>query len=87
MGLFGLLTLPVTGVLRLGWWVVEQVVDAAEAEMYDEDRIVADLRRLAADLEAGWITEREYAAAEAELLQRLSDAWARRTITPNGGAT
>lgn len=86
MGVIGLLTLPITGVARFGWWVVDQVIDAADDELHDEDRIVAELRRLAADFDAGRIDEREYASAEAHLLRRLSDAWVRgRAIAPNGG--
>jgi hypothetical protein len=67
----GLLTLPVTGPARAGWWVLEQVVGAAEAEMYDEDRIVAQMRTLAAEVESGRITEDEHAAAEAALIEQL----------------
>ncbi|QBI18687.1 gas vesicle protein [Egibacter rhizosphaerae] len=79
MGLIGsLLTLPVTGPARAGFWVVDQVVAAAEAELYDEGRIVAELRALAAEADAGRITEEEHAAAEEVLLERLMEARARR---------
>lgn len=78
MGLLSLLTLPVTGPVRGGWWVLEQIVAAAEGELYDEGRIVADLRALGADLEDGRISEEEHAAAEEALLERLMEARARR---------
>ncbi|MBW3619316.1 MAG: gas vesicle protein GvpG [Actinobacteria bacterium] len=78
MGLLRLLTLPITGPPRLGWWIIEQVVGAAEAELYDEDRIVAALRRLTAEVEEGRISEEEHAAAEGVLLARLAESRARR---------
>jgi hypothetical protein len=78
MGLLSLLTFPVTGPARGGWWVLQQIVNAAEAEMYDEARIIAELRALTADVEAGRISEDEHAAAEEVLLERLMEARARR---------
>jgi hypothetical protein len=78
MGLLSLLTFPITGPARGGWWVLEQIVEAAEAELYDEGRIVAELRALTADVEAGRISEQEHAAAEEVLLARLMEARARR---------
>ncbi len=84
MGLIrGLVTLPVAGPARAGWWVVEQVVGSAETELYDEGRIVADMRALAAEADAGAITEHEHARAEAILIERLVEARARR---PGRGA-
>jgi hypothetical protein len=78
MGLLSLLTWPVTGPARGGWWVLEQIVGAAEAELYDEGKIVAELRALTAEVEAGRISEEEHAAAEEILLARLMEARARR---------
>lgn len=78
MGLLSLLAAPVTAPARAGWWVLEQVVAAAEAELYDEDRIAAELRQLAAAAEEGAIGEAEHAAAEEVLLERLLEARARR---------
>jgi hypothetical protein len=72
--LTNLVTLPVTGPVKAGWWVVEQLIAAAEAELYDEDRIIAEIRALAGDLDAGRITEEEHAAAEEVLLERLMEA-------------
>jgi len=72
-----LVSLPVTG----PWWVLQQIVETAEAERYDEGRITAELRALAADVEAGRITEQEHAAAEELLLDRLLEARARRTAS------
>jgi hypothetical protein len=62
----GLLTLPITGPARAGWWILEQVIGAAEAELYDEDKITAQLRAL---------------AAEAALIERLVEARAHNQAT------
>lgn len=69
-----LLALPVIGPAQAGWWVLQQLVAAAEDELYDEDRIVAEIRALAAQLDEGHITEEEHAIAEEALLERLVEA-------------
>jgi hypothetical protein len=69
-----LLTLPFAGPARATGWVMGQIITAAEQELHDEDRIVGHIRELAADLEAGRITEEEHAAAEEQLLDRLLEA-------------
>jgi len=74
MGLItGLLTLPLAPVRGMTW-VAGQLVAVAERQFYDPDAIYAELRELAADLEAGRITEDEFDRAEDVLLQRLQDA-------------
>jgi hypothetical protein len=79
MGLIrGLLTAPIALPARSGWWVIEQIVGAAEADLHDEGRLIAELRALAADADAGHISEEEHAAAEAVLLERLVEARAWR---------
>lgn len=71
MGLIGgLLTLPLAPVRGLAW-VVEQVVDEAEAQLYDPRRIRAELADAAAALERGEIDEQTYEELEQELLERL----------------
>lgn len=80
MGLIrGLLTAPIVGPARAGWWVMEQIVGTAEAELYDEGAIVTQIRVLAAEADAGRISEEDHAAAESELLARLVEARRRRT--------
>jgi hypothetical protein len=69
-----LLALPVTGPARAGWWLLEQILAAAEDDLYDEDRIVARIRALADEFEAGNITEEEHAFAEEALLEKLVEA-------------
>jgi hypothetical protein len=74
MGLFtGLLTLPLAPV-RGVMWVAEQVTDEAERQLYDEDRIQAELMQLELDAEDGKIDEEEQRATEDELLERLAVA-------------
>jgi len=74
MGLLtGLLTLPLAPV-RGVVWVAGQLTAAAEREFTDPAAIHAELRRLAADLEAGLITEAEFDQAEDQLLDRLQQS-------------
>lgn len=63
----GLLTGPLHGLE----WVARQVAEIADSEMNDPKRIEAELRALAAALEAGEITEAAFEAREAELLAEL----------------
>ena len=78
MGLLSALSWPMTGPVRGGWWLLQQIAAAGEAELYDEGKIVAQLRALTADVEAGRISEQEHAAAEEVLLARLMEARAWR---------
>jgi hypothetical protein len=71
MGLIGgLLTLPLAPARGLVW-VLEQVVDEAEAQLHDPVRIRAELADAEAALERGEIDEETYEELERELLSRL----------------
>jgi Gas vesicle protein G len=71
MGLIsGLLTLPLAPV-RGTVWLAEKIQEQAEAEMYDESAIRESLLELEAAREAGVMDEREIAAAEDVLIERL----------------
>jgi uncharacterized membrane protein len=59
-------TLPVSG-LR---FILQQLLEMAERELRDEDRIRDELLLLQLRLEEGEISEEEYAAAEAALIAR-----------------
>lgn len=59
-------TLPVSG-LR---FILQQLLEMAERELLDEDRIRDELLLLQLRLEEGEISEEEYAAAEAALIAR-----------------
>jgi hypothetical protein len=66
----GLLTLPLAPV-RGTVWLAERIQEQAEAELYDEDAIRAQLMDIDAAREAGEIGEEEATQAEDELLERL----------------
>jgi gas vesicle protein GvpG len=71
MGLVtGLLTLPLAPARGLAW-VIEQVVEEADAQLYDPRRIRAELAEAEAALERGELDEPAYEAIERELLGRL----------------
>jgi chorismate mutase len=71
MGLIGgLLTLPLAPVRGVAW-VFDQVMDEAEAQLYDPARIRAELADAEAALERGEIDEETYETLERELLDRL----------------
>jgi hypothetical protein len=74
----GLLTLPLAPV-RGTIWLAEQLANAAEAELYDEDKIrreLVELDMLEAD---GLLQADERRMREDELLARLSIARRRRS--------
>jgi gas vesicle protein GvpG len=66
----GLLTLPLAPV-RGTVWLAERIQEQAEAELYDEDAIRAQLMDIEAAREAGEISEEEATQAEDQLLERL----------------
>ena len=71
MGLVGgLLSLPLAPARGLVW-VVNQVVEEADAQLHDPRRIRAELADAAGALERGEIDEQTYEELEDELLERL----------------
>lgn len=71
MGLIsGLLTLPLAPV-RGTVWIAERILEQAEAEMGDEQAIVAQLMEVDAARAAGELSEEEAAEMEDVLLERL----------------
>jgi hypothetical protein len=73
----GLLTLPLAPVRGLTW-VAGQLQDEVESQLYDEERIRAELLQLELDSEEGRVDEPERAAREDELFERLAIADMRR---------
>lgn len=73
----GLVSGLVLGPVKLLTWTAEQVLEAAEAQMYDEDALRAALVQLNQDLDAGVISEDEFLAAEDDLMERLAVARSR----------
>lgn len=71
MGLItGLLTLPLAPVRGVAW-IGERVLEQAEAELYDEDRIMRELIELEAAKDAGEVEEEEFGRRVDQLLERL----------------
>ena len=71
MGLIGgLLTLPLAPARGLVW-VLDQVVEEADAQLHDPRRIRAELAEAEAALERGELDEASYDALERELLDRV----------------
>ena len=78
MGLItGVLTLPLAPVRGLAW-IAGQIQDEAEDQLYNEDRIRAQLLQLELDSDDGLIDESERVARENDLLERLAIAGQRR---------
>ena len=81
MGFFtGLLTLPLAPV-RGVTWVVEQVADEVDRQLYDEGSIRRELLQLELEYEDGNIDEAERLMREEELFDRLAIAQQRRAGT------
>jgi hypothetical protein len=77
MGLFSaLLTLPLAPVRGVAW-VAEQVADEADSQLYDEDRIRAELLQVELDAEEGRLDDEERRALEDRLFERMAVAQAR----------
>jgi hypothetical protein len=78
MGLLtGVLTLPLAPVRGLAW-VAGQLQDEAEDQLYNEERIRAQLLQLEFDSEEGLVDDAERAAREDDLFERLAIADSRR---------
>jgi hypothetical protein len=68
-----LLLFPVTGPLDGTMWIAEKLLERAEAEIYDEGKVRAQLMELELRLDLGEIEEDEYMATEEFLLERLRE--------------
>lgn len=74
MGLLAtLVTLPLAPV-RAAVWVVDQVAQEADRQMFDETHIRAELVQLELDYDDGLVSDEERAAIEDEIFARLSVA-------------
>ncbi len=86
MGLFAaLVTLPLAPV-RGAAWVVEQVAEEAERQLYDQSRMRRELLQLELDRDAGLLSEDDYREQADELLGLLArareQAWAGAPAAP-----
>jgi Gas vesicle protein G len=85
VGLFtGLLTLPLAPV-RGVTWVLEQVVEEADRQLYDEQRIRRELLELELEFDDGSVSDEERSRREHELLERLAVAQLRKRPWPEEG--
>jgi Gas vesicle protein G len=78
MGLFKELVLLPLAPVRGTTWVAEQLAEEADRRLYDEENIKREMLQLELDAEEGRIGEKERAALENDLLDRLAVARRRR---------
>ena len=68
-----ILTLPVMGPIDGLLWIARTIEQQANAERWDEGKVVGALTELELELDLGKIDVEEYEAGEATLLQRLKE--------------
>jgi glycine/D-amino acid oxidase-like deaminating enzyme len=74
MGIFtALVTLPLAPVRGAGW-VVQQVAEEAERQLYDESNMRRELLQLELDHDAGLVSDETYEEQADELLARMAEA-------------
>jgi hypothetical protein len=64
-----MISAPMRGLFR----IFREVADRAEAEMYDEEGVKAELMAAYRQFEEGSLTEEAFAEREAELVERLDE--------------
>jgi hypothetical protein len=72
MGLFKELVLLPLAPVRGTAWVAEQITEEAERRLYDEENIKRELLQLEIESDEGLLGDKERAAKEDELLDRLA---------------
>ena len=82
MGLFKLLTFPVSGPVTGTRWVLQTLLEEAERAYYDPAAICQQMADLEAKHAAGLISEEELDRQEEALLERLMEARQRRPEGP-----
>jgi len=82
MGLFKLLTFPVSGPVTGTRWVLQTLLEEAERAYYDPAAIRQQMADLEAKHAAGLISEEELDRLEEALLERLMEARQRRPEGP-----
>jgi len=78
MGLFKELVLLPLAPVRGTVWVTEQITEEAERRLYDEESIKREMLQLEIESDEGLLGEKERAAKEDELLDRLAISRQRR---------
>lgn len=72
--LLKLVTFPVNALI----WLLEELRDRAEQELYDESKIRQELLELESRLKSGSISQEQYEVGEQALIDRLQEARRRR---------
>lgn len=65
---------------RALFFIFQEIHKRVEEELYDEERIINQLRSLQTSLELGDITEEEYDRVEEKLMERLETARERNKV-------
>jgi uncharacterized membrane protein len=71
MILWDILTFPIVAPVKGTVWVIEQIRDKALEEMYDPDKLRADLIQLRIRYERGAISEEEYSQQSETIWEQL----------------
>ncbi|MDP2740008.1 MAG: gas vesicle protein GvpG [Pseudorhodobacter sp.] len=71
--LLNTLLAPLIGPMKGLLWVAEQIKDQADAEIYDDSKILVELSELELRLDLGQIELKDFEAQEDVLLQRLQE--------------
>jgi hypothetical protein len=79
VGLFKELVLLPLAPVRGTVWVTEQITEEAERRLYEEDSIKREMLQLEIESDEGRLGEKERAAKEDELLDRLAISRQRQT--------
>lgn len=67
-----MLLAPILGPLQIVQWLGQKLIEAAEIEAYDEDKVQGELVELQVQYDMGEITEEEYCRYEELLLERMN---------------
>ena len=70
--LVDVLTFPMLGAPRMVHWLVKKILEEAEREELDEDKLQGQVLELQMRYELGEIDDQEYSEQEAAILDRLS---------------
>lgn len=68
-----LITAPVLGPIQMVQWLGRKLIEAAEMQMYDVDRLKGELLELQAQYDMGEVPDEEYIELEEALLKRMND--------------
>ena len=85
MGLFKLLTFPISGPVVGGKWVLQTVLDQAERQHYDVAAIRQQMAELETQYQSGLVSDEEFDRREEALLERLLEAREYHQSSPREG--